>query len=648
MNNMINKFSDIKEFILKIGLVFISFMISRWLFLFFNSDIIKVENLSEILFLSYYGLKFDLAAIIYLEAIFIILFFFPGRPNSNYWYNKLLNFFYFFGGLIGLLLNFIDFAYYRFNLIRINAKFFEAIENEKNKVKLISHFIIDYIHIIILFIIFCGLWIYAYRLIKVSSYKRTFSVSSFSKSILTFLIVIILCIGGIRGDFKKSTRPITLIHAMEKVDNPQHADLILNSSFTVIRTIGKTSFKPTNLYTKNQINSIIKPIKKYSKVKNDTLKPNVMIIILESMGREYWGSLNSDDKIPNYKGYTPFLDSLANNSLIFPNFYANSRKSIHGMPAILAGVPSFETAYTSSPYSNQPIESIVSVANSLGYNTSFFHGASNGSMGFLGFSKILGYDNYYGKDEYNNDSDFDGYWGIWDEPFFLFTKEIIDKTEEPFLTTLFTVTSHDPYIIPEEYEDVFEKGFVPMHQTVGYTDFAIKKFFSEAKNEPWFENTVFVFTADHGNQTHYPYYEKIINRFANPLMIYWPNGNLKGISNRLGQHMDIFPTIVDLIGYDKPFRSWGTSLITDDETDSFVVNFFGGGSYFMMNNEYIVVSNGEKTIGFYDANDHDLKVNLIDKTNKKMDDLSLKFNLFLQDYMNRIVQGDMFYKSSDE
>ena len=139
-----------------------------------------------------------------------------------------------------------------------------------------------------------------------------------------------------------------------------------------------------------------------------------------------------------------------------------------------------------------------------------------------------------------------------------------------------------------------------------------------------------------------------INRFANPLMIYWPNGNLKGISNRLGQHMDIFPTIVDLIGYDKPFRSWGTSLITDDETDSFVVNFFGGGSYFMMNNEYIVVSNGEKTIGFYDANDHDLKVNLVDKTNKKMDDLSLKFNLFLQDYMNRIVQGDMFYKSSDE
>jgi len=93
---MINKFEEIKEFLLKTGLVFILFMISRWLFLYFNSDIIKVETLSEIILLSYYGLKFDLAAIIYLEAIFIILFFLPGRPYSNYWYNKLLNFFLFF------------------------------------------------------------------------------------------------------------------------------------------------------------------------------------------------------------------------------------------------------------------------------------------------------------------------------------------------------------------------------------------------------------------------------------------------------------------------------------------------------------------------------------------------------------------------
>ncbi len=645
---MIERYREIKEFLLKIGLVFISFMISRWLFLYFNSDIIKVESISELIRLSFYGLKFDLAAIIYLESVFIILYFLPGRSYSSHFYNKLLTFFYFFGGLFGLFLNSVDFAYYRFNLMRINVNFFEAIENENNKVKLFYHFFLDHINIIILYLLISLLWIYMYNLIKVSYIKMHNSFLRVSSSVLIFLIVIAFCIGGIRGDFKKSTRPITLVHAMEKVNNPQHADLILNSSFTFIRTIGKTGFNSSNIYSDKQINGIIKPIKKYPKNVNDSIRPNIVIFILESMGREYWGSLNSEEQIPKYKGYTPFLDSLANHSLIFPNFYANSRKSIHGMPAILAGVPSFETAYTSSPYSNQPIESVVSITNNLGYNTSFFHGASNGSMGFLGFSKTLGFDNYYGKDEYNNDIDFDGYWGIWDEPFLQFTKKILDKKSEPFLSTVFTVTSHDPYIIPKKYEGFFDKGFVPMHQVVGYTDFALKKFFNEAENEPWFDNTIFIFTADHGNQTHYPYYEKIINRFANPLMIYWPKKKLKGVSSVLGQHMDIFPTVADLIGYDKPFRSWGKSLVSEDKNDSFVVNFFGGGNYFMMNDEYIIVSNGANIKGVYNSNDRDLENNIIDNSNKKMEELSLKFKMFIQDYMNRIVDGNMFYDTGDE
>ena len=645
---MNNRLQEIKEFLLKIGLVFILFMISRWLFIYFNSDLIKVETLSEILRLSYYGLKFDLVSIIYLQAIFIIMFFLPGRPSSNLWYNKTLSFFYFFGSFIGLGLNFVDFAYYRFNLTRINAQFFESIENEDNKFNLILHFSFEYIHLIILYFFVVIIWIYTYRLIKVKLTKRKFDILNLIKSSLIFLIVMFLCVGGVRGDYKKSTRPITLIHAMENVNIPQHADVILNSPFTVIRTLGKTNFKSTNIFTKNEIKKIVKPIKFYPNKGNINIKPNVMIFILESMGREYWGSLNSKKNIPNYKGYTPFLDSLANHSLRFPNFYANSRKSIHGMPAILAGIPSFETAYTSSAYSNQPVESIVSVTKELGYTTSFFHGASNGSMGFLGFSKTLGFDNYYGKDEFDNDLEFDGYWGIWDEPFFQFTKEKIDNTKQPFLTTLFSVTSHEPYIIPEKYEGFFDKGYVPMHKVVGYTDYALKNFFDEAKKESWFDNTIFIFTADHGNQTYYSYYEKIINRFANPLMIYWPKGNLNGVSLKLGQHMDIFPTIADLIGYGKPFRSWGKSLISDTETDSFVVNYFGGGSYFMMNEDYTVVSNGEKITGFYNSNDRGLENNLINMPNIDMENLALKFQVFLEDYMNRVVEGDMFYNDNND
>ncbi len=131
-------------------------------------------------------------------------------------------------------------------------------------------------------------------------------------------------------------------------------------------------------------------------------------------------------------------------------------------------------------------------------------------------------------------------------------------------------------------------------------------------------------------------------------MIYWPKGDLNGVSLKLGQHMDIFPTIVDLIGYGKPFRSWGKSLISDTETDSFVVNYFGGGSYFMMNEDYTVVSNGEKITGFYNSNDRGLENNLINMPNTDMENLALKFQVFLEDYMNRVAEGDMFYNDNND
>ena len=462
-------------------------------------------------------------------------------------------------------------------------------------------------------------------------------------SLFIFLFTAVFCVMGARGgDLKKSTRPITIIDAMDNVNNPQHADIILNTPFTILKTLFKKPFKLINKFNNDEILNELNTIKQYNRVLKDT-SPNVIIFILESMGREYWGSMNKERKIKDFKGFTPYLDSLAEHSLVFSNAFATSRKSIHAMPSILAGIPSFEISYTSTPYSKQKIESIVSIANSMDYNTSFFHGASNGSMGFLGFSNTLGFKNYYGRNEFNNDDEYDGYWGIWDEPFLQFTKETLDNKKQPFLATVFTITSHEPYIIPKKYDNRFNQGVIPMHRSVLYTDFSIRKFFDASKNSDWFKNTVFLFTADHSNQSYYPYYQKTINRFANPIMIYIPNSEFKGEINSLASHMDIYPTIVDLIGYKKPFRSWGKSLVTPDNLNSIVVNYLGGGSYFIMNDSLISVHNGEKAIGFYDIQDKNFKNNLIQKRNKKMNDLERKGSIFLQDYFNRIIKGEMNY-----
>ena len=637
------RINEISILIYRIFLVYINYTFCRLLFVYFNNDLLQIDNFLQLTKLLYYGIRFDSMSIVYLNSIFILLSIIPFKINTSKIYQDILIWIYFIFNGIGMLLNFIDFEYYRFNLNRLMSSFLEAIESEPNKSELILHYIFDYYHILIIYLTFLFVWIFLYKMVKLKDQLSFRNKNYYLSSLFIFLFTAVFCVMGARGgDLKKSTRPITIIDAMDNVNNPQHADIILNTPFTILKTLFKKPFKLINKFNNDEILNELNTIKQYNRVLKDP-SPNVIIFILESMGREYWGSMNKERKIKDFKGFTPFLDSLAEHSLVFSNAFATSRKSIHAMPSILAGIPSFEISYTSTPYSKQKIESIVSIANSMDYNTSFFHGASNGSMGFLGFSNTLGFKNYYGRNEFNNDDEYDGYWGIWDEPFLQFTKETLDNKKQPFLATVFTITSHEPYIIPKKYDNRFNQGIIPMHKCVLYTDFSIRKFFDASKNSDWFKNTVFLFTADHSNQSYYPYYQKTINRFANPIMIYIPNSEFKGEVNSLASHMDIYPTIVDLIGYKKPFRSWGKSLVTPDDLNSIVVNYLGGGSYFIMNDSLISVHNGEKALGFYDIQDKNFKNNLIHKRNKKMNDLERKGSMFLQDYFNRIIKGEMNY-----
>ena len=622
----------------RIFLGYICYSICRILFIDFNNDITQIDSFSDLADLCYHGIRFDNVAIVYSNLIFILLSILPWKGTTLIAYQKTL-FLVFLGcNAFFLSLNFVDLAYYRFNNNRLMSNFLEVVEFETNKVTLLFHFIEVYYYLFILFFMMIFILAWAYKKVKVYPIFIDNYLNYSLSSVIFFLGTIALFVLGARGgDFKKSTRPITIIDAMNDVKTPQQSDVVLNSAFTVLKTLGMNRVKKTNQFSQEEINSVLNPVKHYTENNRFGKRPNVVIFILESMAREYWGSMNVSYDIPGFKGYTPFLDSLAQHSLIFPNHFATSRKSIHGMPSILAGIPSFETSYSSSLYSRQKVESVVSVAKALDYDTSFFHGAANGSMGLSGFANTLGYEQYYGRTEFNNDNEFDGFWGIWDEPFFLFTKSILDQKKTPFLSTIFTISSHEPYIIPKKYEGLFDKGDLQMHQCVGYTDFALKKFFESSKNSDWFDDTIFIFTADHGNQTFYPFYKKMVNRFANPLMIYKPNSNLVGVDNRLASHMDIFPTVADLIDYPKPFRSWGRSLVSDDTTEPFVVNYFSGGSYFIMDENYICVHNGFEAIGFYELNDKNFENNIIDQKNQLMVNLEKKCSLFLENYFNTLM-----------
>ena len=632
------RLNEYKVMIFRLLLAYVFYFIARSLFVIYNFSVLDMSSFYEFLSLCYHGLIFDTTAIFYLNSLFVLLSMFPLWINTKPYYQKLLFYIYFFFNLIGYATNFIDLGYYKFIYNRTTISEWAVVKNEQNILQMFMRFAVSYWHIFILFVVLSVLWVYLYKKIKFkpSPYKKhiAFYISS---SVVSLLLMVTFMVAGIRGgDLKKSTRPINLVDANRYVKKIQHADVILNTPFAIIRTFGNNNFKKLNYgISKKDVNALVQPIKSYSPKNNS--KPNIVLFITESYGREYIGAFNKHKNIPNYQSFTPFLDSLANHSLIFPNAFTNGRKSIHGMSSVLAGIPSFTDAYTSSPYAKQPVESLVSTLNSMGYDTSFFHGAPNGSMGFLGFSNILEFDHYYGKTEFNDDTQYDGSWGIWDEPFFQFMKTTLDQKESPFLATVFTVSSHEPYVIPKEYEGKFPKGYVPMHKCVGYTDFAFKQFFESAKKESWFENTIFVITADHCNQVHYDEYKKDINRYAVPIIFYDPKGKYVGENMDLAQQMDIYPTILQMTGYDKPFRSWGRSLIDENQqTTPFVMNH-DGVFYRYTKGNYICIFDGEKAIGFYGIDDLSLNQNLIANKNEEMIQLEKSCMAFIQDYFEKII-----------
>lgn len=620
----------------RIFLAYFFYQIARFLFWIFNKNLIKVDSIEDYFQLAFYGIAFDTTAILYVNSLFIFLSLIPIIINSGKIYQKVLFWLYFLSNGFFYLLNFGDIIYYRFSQARLTMAATQVAQHEDNLSKVFGISIIQNPLVALSFIILLALWVYLYKRLKITFQKPQKLVPYFIWSVLVLCGVATLVVGGIRGDFKHSTRPINLVDANRHVKNPLQGNIVLNSTFSFLRTLNTNNFKEVHFVDEDFIKKEIQPYKIYER--NVTDRPNIVIFIVESLSREYVGAFNTNKDIKDYVSYTPFLDSLSQKSLIFPNSFANGRQSIHGMSSVLAGIPSLTDAFTSSPYSNQKIQSIVSVCNDLGYDTSFYHGAPNGSMGFQGFANILGFKHYYGKTEYNNDADFDGMWAIWDEPFLQYFAKNVGKTQ-PFMATVFTASSHHPFKIPSQYQGKFKKGPLEIDEPMQYTDYAIKKYFETAKKQPWFHNTIFVFTGDHTNQIYYPEYEKAMNKYAVPIIFYSPNPeyHLQGVDPQWAEQIDIYPSLADLIGYNKPIRSWGISLVSNKPYNHLIINSDSVMEQFLIGN-YIYRFDGKDIVGVYNAKDLGLEHNLISQLNTpEVEKGKLLAKAWYQDYMDRVI-----------
>ncbi|MBQ9253983.1 MAG: sulfatase-like hydrolase/transferase [Bacteroidales bacterium] len=615
------------------------------IFYLLNSTLFNVAGFKDFANICVGNIRFGLSTLSVFLAPYLVFSLLPITIKQKKWYRIFLSVLYFIGVEFILVCNLIDCGYYRFTFKRLTFDIFNYLGVGGDFNSLIPQFVRDYWHIFLIFIILnIVMYVLDWRIRKRWKTESMQYTKSFilSQSIVLVLVLIVSVIFQ-RGGFQ--VRPIGLLQASEYTST-QNASLVLNTPFTIYRTIGKAGLQTKQFYTEEELEKIYTPISKPAKeVWADTLfneplqmgKTNVVMIIIESYAAEYLSTYNK-----NGATYTPFIDSLAKHSIVFQG-YSNGKRSIDGIPAVVSSMPLLnEESYITSSYGENKLGSIASLLKDNGYSTAFYHGGYNGTMNFDGFTNHVGYENYYGKNEYNNNADYDGNWGIFDEPFLQYMGKKLNTTQNPFLATVFTLSSHHPYTIPAQHKGRFPKGTLIVHETVAYTDYAVRRFFEYAKQQDWFENTLFVITADHSALTGTKEFQTALGLYRIPVIFYSPKLKHGLVSNDFMQQIDIFPTICDLLHNEKPFFSFGKSIFSDD-THFYV--YFSNGEYIVRLGDYVSkYREGYKTQLFNAVTDPDMRNDISSQNEKITKQHTIFTQALIQQYNNRLIKNQTTIK----
>ena len=687
-------------------LVYIIYFIARVEYLLVNLDYFR-QSIGEgsLLRLFWGGTVLDTPGIMYTNALWILLILLPLQWKERRGYQRMLKWLFIVVNAVALAANLADSVYFRYTLRRTSSEVFGGFAGEDILGRVMGVEVLHHWYLVVLAALLLWLLWRLYFTPRIEVDRQP-PLKYYAVQMFSLVVGALMCVSGIRGGLlnhwyqyliaiivgyiavrllrnkrhawigvvlliaaittaitapvggfrHRDIRPVALSSAAAYANHPTETALVLNTPFSVIRTIGKSVFNnPGYFSSEEELEKIYTPIHNENNNDNENVNdnsplytlhstpPNVVVIIIESFGREYIGALNHE-VLPGYEGYTPFTDSLIQHSATWRYSFCNGRKSIDGMPSILSSIPMFVKPFVLTPQGLNRVTSIASHLRTEGYQTAFFHGARTGSMGFNAFAHSIGYEKYYGREDFNNDSrfggdaDFDGYWAIWDEPFMQYFALTMSEMREPFTTALFTASSHHPFRIPEKYADRFEEGELPIHKCIRYTDNALRQFFNTARQQPWFENTIFVITSDHTNMSAYDEYRSDIGGFCSPIIIYSPSGDIEpGMREGIAQQIDIMPTVLGLLGYRQPYCAFGIDLFTTPADDTWAVNYLNG-TYQYVSSGYVLQFDGKKTTALYRLGDWKMEHNIIG-TVPEQDAMELKLKAIIQQYMLRITEN---------
>lgn len=583
----------------------------------FGNNFNKANSIENIFNIVTYGVLFDLRAILFINAPFILIQLIPFPFRDSSLFKTFIKGFFYFVNIIAILINVADIYYFQHAQERSSGSILGILSGARS---MLWQYTQEYWYGWIIFFSLTLVFIICNEFIKTNKVR-----TELASQLLILLIVMV---------------PVYLITKQIFYYNGRQKAIVTNTPYVLINSIlndplffNNKKLIDRNYFNDKDIDSLINLSKYYYQSSYPSEKENIVIIVLESFSLEFLNKQN-----------TPFLDSLSKKGVWFTNFFANGRHSNEGIPAIFASIPAMmKESFISSKYKNNRILGLAEILEKENYSSAFFHGGTNGVYGFDFFTKKAGFKKYFGRTEFSNDRYYDGSWGIWDKIFFQFVATNLEKLKPPFIAGIFSVSSHHPFKLPTDYQP---HGNIhhPIVASIGYTDYSLKSFFQKAKKMPWYKNTLFIITADHtaNVNSHSEKYSTSVGRYRIPLLIFKPNSTFFGRNEIISQQIDIAPTIIDILNLDVVYKGFGKSVVRKSKAN-YAFQLFDN-FYQIIDSTTCLQFDGKNVVGLYKyGTDSLMKSNMLHDGSSYPED-ALKYLKVNIQYFNKGMNSNQLYR----
>ena len=537
------------------------FLVNRIVFALFFIEELYTASISEILTIIYKSLRLDISSICYLFLPIVLLMWINYFLKNQKIIHKLINNLVGFCILLTGLIAGGEVALYSEWQTKLN---FTALSHFVNPTEVFKTASVKHILTNVLFLIIAFLFISIYKRkvqaqLPITKVKN--SIKKFALSILFLPFIFGILLLGIRGGFQPIPINLSDAYFSNKIILN---DIAVNPNWNIVQSIlkSKSNFEgnPYEKYTDEESKSFMDALKLNKKDTTTSIlnikQPNIVFILLES-----W-SADNIESLAGLEGITPNFKALEKEGLLFTDFYSNGWTSDQAMTSIFSSFPVFSyVAIINQSDKSRKLPCLNKTLAEIGYHSSYFFGGQLTYGNIKGYLLSQGFDLV--KDEHNYQELPSGALGAHDEFMFAQFKEELMQLPEPFMSALFTISSHPPFDFPSEHKLSFNHKDDDYVNSVAYTDACLGEFMESVREEDWYENTLFIIVADHSHGSPKGWRVAQKERYKIPML--WMGEVLKEEYKgkrhvKMGSHIDISPSILAQLNLNNKPYHFGNDL----------------------------------------------------------------------------------------